>query len=74
MRSFIIGTVQQILFGTSNREMRWAGQVASMGENRGGGKLEGKRALRKTMSRWEDYIKMDLQEVGFGGVDWIDLA
>jgi hypothetical protein len=38
------------------------------------GKLEGKRLLTKPRSRWEDYIKMDLQEVGFEDVDWINLA
>jgi hypothetical protein len=48
MRSFIIGTAHQILFGTSNREMRWAGQVASMGENRGGGETRGKETTYKT--------------------------
>ena len=38
------------------------------------GKPEGKRPLGKPRRRWEDDIKMDLQEVGFGGMDWIDLA
>ena len=38
------------------------------------GKLEGKRPLRKTRLRWEDNIKMNLQEVGCGGMDWIELA
>jgi len=38
------------------------------------GKPEGKRALGKPGCRWEDNIKMDLQEVGCGGMDWIDLA
>jgi len=38
------------------------------------GKPEGKRPLGKPRHRWEDNIKMDLQEVGFGGVDWIELA
>jgi len=39
-----------------------------------GGKLEGKRPLGRPRRRWEDNIKMDLQEVGCGGMDWIDLA
>ena len=52
-----------------------------MGEKRGVyrvlvGKPEGKRPLRRSRRRWEDNtsIKMDLQEVGCGGVDWIELA
>ena len=50
-----------------------------MGERRGVyrvlvGKTEGKRPLGRPRSRWEDNIKMDLQEVGCGGMDWIELA
>ena len=50
-----------------------------MGERRGlyrglVGKTEGKRPLEKTRRRWEENIKMNLQEVGCGGMDWIDLA
>jgi len=62
-----------------SRRMRWAGHVARMGE-RGGvyrvlvGKPEGKRPLGKPRHRWEDNIKVDLQEVGCRGVDWIELA
>ena len=37
-------------------------------------KNEGKRPLRRSRSRLEDNIKMDLQEVGYGGMDWIQLA
>ena len=59
--------------------MRQAGHVACIGERRGVyrvlvGKPEGKRPLGIPRHRWEDYIKMDLQEVGCGGMDWIDLA
>ena len=55
--------------------MRRAGLVAHMGEGRGVlvGKPEGKRQLGRLKHRGEDNIKMDLQEVGCGGVDWIDL-
>jgi hypothetical protein len=60
------------------RRMRWAGHVARMGEVRGAYILvrrsEGKRPLRRTRHRWEDNIKMDLGEIGFGDVDWIHLA
>ena len=50
-----------------------------MGERRGAyrvlvGKPEGKRPLEKTRYRWENNIKMDLQEVRCGGMDWIELA
>jgi len=50
-----------------------------MGEERGVyrvlvGKPEGKRMLGRPRYRWEDDIKMDLQEVGCGGIDWIELA
>jgi len=50
-----------------------------MGEGRGVhrvlvGKPEGKRPLGRPRRRWEDNIKMDLQEVGCGGMDWIELA
>jgi len=38
------------------------------------GKHEGKRPLWRPRRRWEDNIKMDLQEVGCGGMDWIELA
>jgi len=37
-------------------------------------KPEGKRPLGRPMLRWEDNIKMDLEEVGRGGKDWINLA
>jgi len=50
-----------------------------MGERRGVhsvlvGKNEGKSPFGRTRRRWEDNIKMDLQEVGCGGMDWIELA
>ena len=38
------------------------------------GKPEGKRPLGRPRPRWEDNIKMDLLEVGWGVIDWIDLA
>jgi len=38
------------------------------------GKPEGKRPFGRTRRRWEDNIKMDLQEVGSGSMDWIELA
>jgi hypothetical protein len=38
------------------------------------GKLEGKRPLARPRHRWKDGIRMDLREIGLGGVDWIRLA
>jgi hypothetical protein len=38
------------------------------------GKLEGKRPLGRPRHRWEDVIRMDLKEIGWGSVDWIQLA
>jgi len=60
-----------------SRRMRWAGHVAHMGEKRGVyrflvGKPGEKRPHGRPSHRWEDNIKMDLQEVGCGGMDWID--
>ena len=62
-----------------SRRMRWAGHVACMGEDRVlhrvlVGKPEGKRPLGRPRRRWEDNIKMDVQEVGGGRGDWMELA
>jgi hypothetical protein len=59
--------------------MRWAVHVTLMGERSGvymilAGKPEGKRSLGRPRRSWKDDIKMDLQEVGCGGVAWIELA
>ena len=59
--------------------MRWAGHVARMGEGRVVyrglvQKPEGKRPLGRPRRKWEDNIKMDLQEGGCEGMDWIDVA
>jgi hypothetical protein len=61
------------------RKMRWAGHVARMGEKRNAymilvGKPEGKKPLGRPRRRWANNIKMDLREIGRGGVDWIDMA
>src|SRR5215470_10217895 len=62
-----------------SRRMRWAEHVARRGEGRGAyrilvGRPEGRRPLGRPRRRWEDNIKMDLREVGWEGVDWIELA
>ena len=56
--------------------MRLAGHLARIGARRGVysvlvGKPEGKRSLGRPRRRWENNIKIDLQEVGCGGMDWI---
>ena len=61
------------------RRMRWAGHVACMGEEKGVyrvlvGKPEGSRPLDRPRRRWVDNIRMDLQEVGCGYIDWIGLV
>jgi hypothetical protein len=62
-----------------SRRMRCAGHVAHIGDRRGMyrvlvGKPEGKRPLERPGRRWEDNIKVDLQEVGCRGMDWNELA
>jgi hypothetical protein len=76
----------QILYSSPNvirqiksRSMRWVGHVARMGEDRNVykvlmGKPEGKRPLGRPRCRWEDGMRMDLREIGWGSVDWIRLA
>jgi hypothetical protein len=62
-----------------SRRMRWAGHVARMGEERNVyevlmGKPQGKRPLERPRHGWEDGIRMDCKEIGWGSVDWIQLA
>ena len=62
-----------------SRRIRWAGHVARIGEKRGVyrvlvGKTEGKRPLGRHRRRWEVNIKIDLQEMVCGVMDWIELA
>jgi hypothetical protein len=59
--------------------MRWVWQVAFMGERRGVYRVlvvkpEGRRPVGRPRHRWEDNFNMEHQEVGCGGMDWIDLA
>ena len=68
------------IFGViQSRRMRWAGYVARMGEKRVVyrvlvGKPEGKGPLGRLRRRWEENMKINLKEVGCGGMDWIQLA
>jgi hypothetical protein len=59
--------------------MRWAGHVVRIGERRNAyrtlvGKTEGRRPLGRPRRRWVDNIKMNLREIGWDGIDWIELA
>jgi hypothetical protein len=61
------------------RRLRWVGHVARMGEERGAyrilvGRPEGRRPLARPRRRWKGNIKMDIREVGWGGMNWIELA
>jgi hypothetical protein len=62
-----------------SRRMRSAGHVARMGERRNAyrilvGKPEGRRPLGRPRRMWVDNIKIDLREIGWDGMEWIDLA
>jgi hypothetical protein len=67
-------SLPNIVWVIKSRRMRWAGHVARIGEGRGVyrilvGKPEGKSPLGGPRRRWEDDIRMNLKEVGFGCVD-----
>jgi hypothetical protein len=75
----------QILYSSTNirqiksRRIRWAGHVVRMGKERKlyrvlVGNPEGKRPLERPRSRQEDWIRMDLREIGWGSVELIQLA
>jgi hypothetical protein len=62
-----------------SRRVRWGEYAASMGEMRNAyknmvGRPERKMQFGTPRHRWEDNIKMDLREIRFGGVDWMNLA
>ena len=62
-----------------SRKLRWAGHVARMEESRSAfkiliGKPTGKRPLRKPRRKWEDNIRMTLEEIGVNGGNWVDSA
>ena len=68
-----------IIWVSKSRRMRCVKHVACMGERRGAysilvGKPEEERPLQRPRCRWKNNNKIDLQEVGYGGMDWIDLA
>jgi hypothetical protein len=62
-----------------SRRLIWAGHIPCMGERRLAyrvlvGRTEGRRLLERPRHRWEDNIKMDFRDMGWGSMDWIDLA
>ena len=62
-----------------SRRMRWAGHVVRIGEERGVyrvlvGKPEGRRPQERPRHRWVNIIRMDLQDMGCGYMDWVGLA
>jgi hypothetical protein len=68
-----------ILWVIKSKRLRWAGHVAHMVEEKGVYKVlvekpEGKSPLGRPSCRWEDNIEVYLQEVGRGGMEWIELA
>jgi hypothetical protein len=75
----ILYSSPNIIRQIKSRRMRWAGHVARLGEERNMykvlmGKPEGKRPLERPRHRWEDGIRMDLRKIGWGSLDWIQLA
>jgi hypothetical protein len=75
----ILYSSPNIIRQIKSRRMRWAGHMARMGEERNVyrvlmGKPEGRRPLGRPRRRWEDGIRMDLRENGWGSIDWIQLA
>ena len=80
IRSFMICTGHQILFRMiESRRIRWTRHVACMGDRTGActvliGRPERKRPRLRPRCRWENNIKINLQEVGWAGMDWIELV
>jgi hypothetical protein len=71
--------IPNIIWMIKSRRMRWAEHVACIGDGRGAYEVlvvrpEGKSPLGRSRLRWENIIKMDLQEGGLAGMDWIDQA
>jgi hypothetical protein len=74
-----LNTVPRIIGIIKSKRIRLAGHVARTGEKGNSyrilvGKPEGKRPLGRSRRWWEDNIKMDLREIGWGGRDWMGLA
>jgi hypothetical protein len=75
----ILYSSPNIIRQIKSRRMRWAEHVAHMGEERKVYRVlvekpEGKRPLGRPRCRWEDGIRMDLREIGWGSIEWIQVA
>ena len=73
------GTASNIYTITCSMTVRWAGHIARMEESRSAfkmltGKPTGKRPLGRPRRRWEDNIRMDLEEIGINAGNWVDSA
>ena len=71
--------LSNIIWVITSRRMRWEGHVACIMEKKNAysvlaGKPEGKRLLQRPQHRWENNIKMDLSEIEWDRMDWINLA
>jgi hypothetical protein len=78
MKFYYLHSSSNIIRATKSRKMRQVGHVARVEARRGVyrgfvGRLKGRRTLGRPMCKWEDSIKIDLQDVG-SGMDQIDLA
>jgi hypothetical protein len=72
-------TTPNIIRMIKSRRMRWGTTCSTNGVTRNAyrilvGKPEGRRPLGRTRRRWVDNIKIGLREIGWGGMDWMDLA
>ena len=67
-------SLQEVGWGSMDWVVMWAGHVALTGDRVLVGRPEGKRLLGRPRRRQEYSIKMSLQEVGWGSLDWVDLA
>jgi hypothetical protein len=72
-------SLPKIIRMIKSRRMRWAGHVARMGKKRNAYRIlvrkpEGKRPLERPRRKWVYNIKIDLREIEWDGMDWIDLA
>ena len=79
MTNFIVCTVHLIVRVIKSRRLRWAGHVARMEEGRSAFKIltgnpTGKRPLGRPKRRWEDNIRMDLEEIVINAGNWVDSA
>jgi hypothetical protein len=75
----ILYSSQNIIRLIISRKVRWAGHMASMGEERNVyrvlvGKPEGKRPLERPRHIWKGGIRMNLREIGWGSVEWFQMA